>query len=191
MKIKLNLNGHDFFGEYKQTQKALNFGAYSVEDFYSKPSRAKIEAEERIQKNMANFGGYGYYVTGGNTCTFSAVWFVEIDGEEFQIRETASSRYIEGPKTKTIAEAIEEKRRENRKIKRQAEEYNRKRAAEAESLKAYILDIYKDLKDIMEDNYKDLYKVLEAEASEYCEDLEIVKPNFIEVIEILNQFKTE
>ena len=191
MRIKINLNGHDFIGEYKQNQKALNFGAYSVEDFYFRPSTAKVEAEKDILRNMGNFGGYDYYVTGGNTCTFSAVWFVEIDGEEFQIRETASNRYIEGPKTKTIAEAIEEKRRENRRQKRAAIEYNTKRTAEVEKFREFISETYEEIKDIIADNYKDLYNILESEAFAYCENLEIIKPWYAEAAEILNQYKTE
>ncbi len=191
MYIKLNLNGKELGGEYKQIKKEVDAVAYSVYGLYDKPSVKKVEAEEEIEKTMNACGGYGYRVTGGNTCTFSAVWFIKIDGEEFQIRETAYNRFIEGPKTITIQNAIEEEKAEKRRQKKQAKEYSRKRTEEAEAFKNYILSVYNDIKDIMGDNYKAIYKILENEAFEFCKDLEIIKPWYVEASEILNQFKPE
>lgn len=181
MYITIKVNGENLKGEYKQNQKDVNFEAYSVDGFYNKPSIAKRDAENEILKKMDKCGGHGYYVTGGNTCTFSAVWFVEIDGEGFQIRETACNTFIEGPKTLTIKNAIEDERAKVRKMKKEREEReqreqaerlrkNLQKAIDRQQVKAFILNLWDELGGIIDDEYKTLYTIFERETKEFVLD---------------------
>lgn len=179
------------FTYISETFKKVDFLAFDVWGAYSKPSAEKVRKCTELEDKCNNFGGHGFCVTAASAYTFSCRWLFELDGESFQVIETKQNTFLYGPKTKTIADQIEEVRRERRKQKRALKEYQRKRAEEVESFRVFISEVYEDLKDIMEDNYKDLYKIIEAEAFEFCEDLEIIKPWFSEAAEILNQYKTE
>ena len=48
--------------------------ATSVEQFYKRPSSAKVCAEKECLKKMFTENGEGYKILSGNTFTFTAAW---------------------------------------------------------------------------------------------------------------------
>ena len=56
----------------------------SVEDFYSRPSYNKINAERKCLERMNSINGYGYRVLGGNSSFFTCGYKSE-DGKTLYI----------------------------------------------------------------------------------------------------------
>ena len=67
--------------------------ATSVNEFYARPSYYKQLAEKRIIEKMIDDGGYGYYITGGNSCTFSCGYLLERQDGLHLIYYTACNKY--------------------------------------------------------------------------------------------------
>lgn len=85
----------------KRIKKSSKIGSYylcryecakatSVEQFYKRPSRAKILAEEECLRIMAQEHGEDYKILGGNTCKFTAAWRT---AEGLRV-ETAENSYL-------------------------------------------------------------------------------------------------
>ena len=119
----ININGLDFnFKEVEDFSDLYEYAAYSVEGFYDKPSWAKKNAEADIKRDMKKVDGYGYGVSRGSKFVFSAFWFLKLDDEEFLVKETISNRFLYGPKTLTIKNAIEDVKAEKRRKKKEEKE---------------------------------------------------------------------
>lgn len=180
----ITINGTTFTykeGPDYKTTLGPEVQAYTVEAFYNRPSAAKIAAENEIFDIMSAFSGFDYGITGGNKCTFSAVWYFRLDGSVFLVKETHASRYLIGPKTKTIVDKIDEVKAERRRLKREAKEReqreqaeklkrNLKRAIDRQNVKAFLLNLWDEIGGIIDDEYKTLYNVMERETKDYILD---------------------
>ena len=85
----------------KRVKKSSKFGSYylrrykyakatSVEQFYKRPSSAKILAEKKCLWIMEQEHGKGYKILGGNTQKFTAAWRTT---EGLRV-ETAENSYL-------------------------------------------------------------------------------------------------
>lgn len=105
-----------------------------------------------------------------------------IDGYEFQIRETACNTFIEGPKTLTIKNAIEEEKAKIRKMKKEAKEREQKEQEEKikknlqkeidrQNVKTFLLSLWDEIGGVLEDGYAGVYaQTMEREATDYIKD---------------------
>ena len=95
--IRLNRDtkqAQSFLGRYNHACKSLDYKYTSVNYFYKNPSHSKVAIEMNIQDFMKFNEGWGYFVTGGNSCTYSAGWLVrDTNGVVHLIYETKDRRY--------------------------------------------------------------------------------------------------
>ena len=68
-------------------------GWTSVFNAYREPSRAKIEAEREIRERMAAVNGYGYYITGRGSFSFSAAWCFTDETGTYLMYETYANTF--------------------------------------------------------------------------------------------------
>lgn len=61
---------------------------------YGRPSQAKMTAEQVIKQEMDDVGGYGYLITGHNSCTFTCAYRVNYGGADYLVYHTAYNRYL-------------------------------------------------------------------------------------------------
>lgn len=78
----------------KSYEYACNRGLSSVLTAYGKPSSAKIEAEEKIKKEMEERDGWGYYICGRNSNFFSCAYkYRDGEGNEWLAFYTYANRF--------------------------------------------------------------------------------------------------
>lgn len=94
-----NLNEHTKAAQSMISRYINTTKGSSIYKAYCKPSAAKVEACDKIKKEMSEVGGYGFRITGAGSHFFSCAYLVNhiADGEteptKYLIYHTASKIY--------------------------------------------------------------------------------------------------
>lgn len=73
---------------------ASTHGFSSVRLAYTKPSMAKVYAEDAILREMADYNGYSYYITGHNSSHFTCGYkYRDSEDREHLVYHTYANRF--------------------------------------------------------------------------------------------------